>query len=176
MHTTETIAAIEFVRLRTEPAADYAALLQHRDLGPGRSLSQAAVVTGLSESTLRRMAKRWDWVRRLEAYDAICLHRIAAVGAEAAEDHHRNQLLAYRDAQHRRADRLATAAEQLMELVVESVRAHLSAGTLLQPGQLGASLTAAARALEASGSTAATALGIDELMEQLLVDGTERKP
>lgn len=176
MPTSDTIAAIEFERLPTEPAADYASLLQHRDLGPGRSLSQAAVVTGLSESTLRRLAKRWDWASRLEAYDAICLHRIAASGAEAAEDRHRNQLMAYRDAQHRRADRLAAAAEQLMELVVESVRTHLSAGTLLQPGQLGASLTAAARALEASGSTAATALGVDELMEQLLVDGPERRP
>ena len=168
MHTTETIAAIEFVRLPTEPAADYAALLQHRDLGPGRSLSQAAVVTGLSESTLRRMAKRWDWVRRLEAYDLTSLRRIAAAGAEAAEDSHRNQLLAFRDAQHRRADRLATAAEQLMELVVESARKHLAAGTLLQPGQLGAALGAAARALEASGSTAATALGVEELLEALL--------
>lgn len=34
-----------------------------------------------------------------------------------------------------------------MQLVVESVHAHLEAGTLLQPGQLDAALGAAARAL-----------------------------
>lgn len=83
----------------------------------------------------------------MEAYDAELLSRIAAAGAEAAEDRHRQQLLACRDAQHRRADRLATAAERLMQLVVESVHAHLEAGTLLQPGQLDAALGAAARAL-----------------------------
>lgn len=167
-------ALIPFERLPEEPAADYAALLQYRDLGPGRSLSQAADITGRSESTLRRVAKRWEWQERLEAYDACFLARAAVIGAEAEQARHRAQLVAYRDAQHHRAERLADAAEQLLELVVESSRKHLAAGTLLQPGQLGASLTAAARALEASGSTAATALGIDDLMEQLLVDSPER--
>ena len=176
MAKTDVMTAIEFHRIPEEPAADYAALLQHRDLGPGRSLSQAAALTGLSESTLRRIAKRWDWPTRLEAYDAAFLYRIASAGAEVAEDRHRQQLLEFRDAQHSRADRLATAAERLMKLVVESVNAHLETGTLLQPGQLGAALGAAARALEASGSTAATALGVDELMEQLLGDAEGRRP
>ena len=62
-----------------------------------------------------------------------------------------------------------------MQLVVESVHAHLEAGTLLQPGQLGAALGAAALALEASGSTAATALGVDDLLEQLLGDAEAKK-
>ena len=167
--------ALPFERLPEEPAADYAALLQYRDLGPGRSLSQASGVTGLSQSTLRRLSNRWGWRGRLEAYDASFLTRAAEVGAEVAEDHHRQQLLAFRDAQHSRANRLATAAELLMELVVQSVRAHLGAGTLLQPGQVGTALTASARALEASGSTVATALGVDELLEQLLGDIPERK-
>jgi hypothetical protein len=172
---TDDIAPLVFGLLPAEPAADYAALLQYRDLGPGRSLSQAAAITGFSESTLRRMAKRWDWPSRLEAYDAAMLSRIAAASAEEAEDRHRQQILEFRDAQQRRADLLATTAEQLMQLVVESVRSHLDAGTLLQPGQLGAALGAAARALEASGSTAATALGVDELLEQLLGDAETKK-
>ena len=160
-------APLLFERLPDEPAADYAALLQYRDLGPGRSLSQASAVTGLSQSTMRRLAKRWEWSARLEAYDARFLARAAEVGAEAEQDRHRAQLVAFRDAQHHRAELLADAAERLLELVVESTRKHLAAGTLLQPAQLGAGLTAAARALEASGSTAATALGVEELLEYL---------
>jgi hypothetical protein len=159
---------LPFERLPDEPAADYAALLQYRDLGPGRSLRQGAVVTGVSESTLRRIAKRWTWKERLQAYDAAFLERMAVSGAEAEQARHRAQLVAFRDAQHRRAEQLADAAERLLELVVESTRKHLAAGTLLQPAQLGAGLTAAARALEASGSTAATALGVEELLEKLL--------
>ena len=154
-----------FDRLPEEPAADYAALLQYRDLGPGRSLRQAAVVTGMSQSTLRRLAKRWDWKQRLEDYDDSFLARAAEVAAEAEQARHRAQLLAFRDTQHRRAEQLSDVAERLLELVVESTSAHLAAGTLLQPAQLGAGLTAAARALEASGSKAATALGVEELLE-----------
>lgn len=43
-----------------------------------------------------------------------------------------------------------------------------SPGTLLQPAQLAAELTAAARALEASGSMVATSLGVEELLQTLL--------
>jgi len=158
------IPHLPFDRLPEEPAADFSALLQYRDLGPGRSISQAAVVTELSQSTLRRLAKRWDWINRLEAYDASFLARAAAVGTEAEQARHRAKLLAFRDAQHRRAEQLSVASEHLLELVVKSIGTHLTNGTLLQPAQLGAGLTAAARAMEASGSTAATALGVDELL------------
>lgn len=51
-----------------ELAADFSMLLQYRDLGPGRSGSQAAVVSGLSQSTLRRMVKCWEWKTLLDAY------------------------------------------------------------------------------------------------------------
>ncbi|MCT0216070.1 hypothetical protein KQ298_07005 [Synechococcus sp. CS-1330] len=166
---------MEFHRLKDEPSADFAALLIHRDTGPGRTLSATALQVGRSESTVRRVANRWRWADRLQAFDSAVLTQVAATGAHTAEIRHRQQLLAYRDDQHRRAKQLATAAEQLMQLVVESVQAHLEAGTLLQPGQLGAALGAAARALEASGSTAAAALGVDELMEQLLGDAEAKK-
>ena len=93
--------------------------------------------------------------------------RAAEVGAEAEQARHRAQLVAFRDAQHRRAELLSDAAERLLELVVESTRAHLAAGTLLQPTQLGSALTAAARSLEASGSTEATVLGVEQLLAEL---------
>jgi hypothetical protein len=160
-------ACLLFERLSDESASDFSVLLKYRDLGPGRSLRQAAALTGLSESTLRRLSKRWDWQSRLEPYDAALLQEVAAAGAEAEKTRHRAQLLAFRDAQHRRADRLAEAAERLLELVLESTREHLLAGTLLQPAQLGAPLMSAARALESSSSTAATALGVDQVLAAL---------
>ncbi|MFT5339140.1 MAG: hypothetical protein ACI9IO_000874 [Cyanobium sp.] len=159
---------MEFDRLTDEPAADFAALLVHRDAGTGRTLSATAVQVGRSESTLRRLANRWNWPERLQTFDRTVLQKVAVAGASSAVNRHQEQLLAFRDAQHRRADLLAATAENLLQLVVESVRAHMANGSLLQPGQLGASLTAAARALEASGSTAATALGVEELLETLV--------
>ena len=164
------MTAMEFARLSDEPAADFSALLVHRDAGPGRTLRTTAMQVGRSESTLRRVAARWNWAERLQAFDSAVLQKVAAAGVRAAEDRHREQLLAFRDTQQRRAEQLGATAELLMEFVVDSVRQHLSTGTVLQPGQLAAALGAAARSLEASGSTAATALGVDELMEQLMRD------
>lgn len=66
-------------------------------LGPVRSFSQAAVVTGRSQSTLRRLPKRWDWQKRLEAYDACFLARAAAMRADVEQSRHRAQLVAFRD-------------------------------------------------------------------------------
>lgn len=161
---------IPFDRLPEEPAADFATLLAHRDAGPCcRSLRLTAEVVGRSESALRRLASRWNWHQRLEVFDEAVLLQLAATGC-SAQERHREQLLAFRDAHHRRADQLARTAEQMLELVVESVRAHIAAGSLMQPGQLGAALSAAARALEAAGSTAGTALGVDEILEHLLKD------
>jgi len=45
-------------------------------------------------------------------------------------------MLAFRDAQHRTADLLAETAENLLQLVAESVRAHSANGSMLQSGQL----------------------------------------
>lgn len=90
--------SLDFRRQLEESAADYSALLQYRDLGPGRSFTQAALLTGLSQSTLRRLAKRWDWQARLEDYDANFLQRVAAAGAIAEQERHRAQLLEFRDA------------------------------------------------------------------------------
>ena len=92
---------------------------------------------------------------------------MAETGAEAELARHHAQLVTFRETQHRSAEQLSDAAERLLELVLESACNHLAAGTLLQPAQLGSALTAAARALEASGSTAATALGVDELLLSL---------
>jgi hypothetical protein len=117
---------------------------------------------------MRRQANRWNWPERLQTFDRAVLQKVAVTGASSAVNRHQEQLLAFRDAQHQRADLLAATAENLLQLVVESVRAHMANGLLLQPGQLVASLTAAARALEASGSTAATALGVEELLETLV--------
>ena len=165
---------MKFHRLSEEPAADFSALLIHRDAGPGRTFSATALQVGRSESTLRRVANRWRWAERLHAFDSAVLKQVAATGAQTAEIRHRDQLLAYRDAQHRRAEQLSTAAERLMQLVVDSVHAHIEAGTLLQPRELGSALGSAARALEASGSTEATALGIDEFELMLIPKLSEK--
>lgn len=160
-------STIPFPRLEGEPAHCFAALLHHRDAGPGRAFSKTADAICLGESTLRRMAQAYDWPARLKAWDDAVLEQLAAGGAAVAEEAHRAALLQFRDDQHRRAELLAKGAEELLDLALRSTRAHIEAGTLLQPGQLGAALGSAARALEAAGSTAATALGVDEVLAEL---------
>jgi len=52
-------------------------LLAHRDVGPGRTLSATALQVVRSESTLRRLANRWDWTERLQTFDRAVLQKVA---------------------------------------------------------------------------------------------------
>ena len=101
-HLSHPPVGMEFHRLNDEPAADFAALLIHRDGGPGRTLNATALQVGRSESTLRRVANRWRWADRLQAFDSAVLTQVAATGAHTAEVRHRQQLLdpAGREARH----------------------------------------------------------------------------
>ncbi len=159
--------SIPFERLPGETAREFNALLAHRDAGPTRSMSRTAEAVGLGKSTLKRFSTRWDWPARLQAWDDAVLAQLADQGEELAVRKHRDDLVSFADRQHRRAERLAEAAGLLLKLATESTRQHLKNGTLLHPQQLAAAMGAASRAMEASGNTAAAALGVDDLIAEV---------
>ena len=53
-----------------EPAKAYRAFTLYRDMGPGRTLRQAAKNLQRSRSLLNEWSGKWGWVARAEAYDA----------------------------------------------------------------------------------------------------------
>jgi hypothetical protein len=159
--------SVPFERLPGEPAREFRALVAHRDFGAGRSIARTAAAVGLGESTLRRFSAAWDWPARLAAWDDAVLAQLADQGEALAAAKHRDDLERFAATCRRRAERLAESAELLLDLAISSTRRHLEQGTLLHPQQLAAAMGAASRALEASGNTAAAALGIDDLMSEV---------
>jgi transposase len=68
MHTTPS-----WEQQPDEPAHTYEAARTYFDLGPRRSLRQAAQQCQISQSTLTRWSARYGWVERARAYDAYRL-------------------------------------------------------------------------------------------------------
>ena len=95
------------------------------------------------------------------------LRQRADQGAKEAEELHRAQLIRFRETQQERSERLADAAAVILELVVALGQEHLDQGTLMAPRELAAAISSAAKALDPSCSTVATALGVDELLDNL---------
>jgi hypothetical protein len=158
----------KFNQLPGEPACSFAQLLVHRDAGPARLYRQTAVLTDTSESTLRRRAERWDWEKRLEEYDAVMLRQIELESTAEGLQRYKQQLKEFRDVQLDRAHRLGRLADDLMELVQCSIMHYQEQNSFLHGREIPAVLTSSCKAMDASITTEATALGVTELLEQYL--------
>ena len=158
---------MDFDQLSGEPSEAYQLLLAHRDFGPRRSYRQTALVVECSESTLRRLAGRWDWVGRLSAYDEFQLRIASLQGASDSQVAYRQSLHAFREVQQQRAVCLARLADQLMDLAGDGL--HVLASSDVKPNfrELPAIFAAATKAMEASLSVQSLALGVGEYLESL---------
>ena len=158
----------DFKQLPGESASSFAQLLIHRDAGPARLYRQTAVVTNCSESTLRRRAERWDWEKRLEEYDAGMLRQIELQSTAEGLQRYKQQLKEFRDTQLDRAHRLGRLADDLMELVHRSIMHYQEQDSVLQGREIPAVLSSSCKAMDASITTEATALGVTELLEEYI--------
>lgn len=113
-----------------EPARDYAAFRIYRDHPPTqRSFDRTAQDSGLSEDACRKLAQRWGWQDRAEAWDDACHHLDDQERLEAIRDMHRV---------HRSAGRKAVAkAVVALDALPTS---SMDAGQIVRMLSLGAKL------------------------------------
>ena len=152
-----------------EPADAFEQLLLHRDFGPSRQFSQTAEVVGCSESTLRRRAEQWNWVKRLADYDSGMLQQASEARTKEDLDRYNKQVETFRLEQLSRARTVGDRAEDLLAMVERSVSHHLETGTVLQGRELPSVMAAACKALEGAMNIEATALGVSTLLEDLSI-------
>ena len=150
-----------------ESSEAYQFLLAHRDFGPGRSYRQTASVVDCSESTLRRLAGRWNWSNRLYEYDGSQLRIASLQGASDSQVAYRQSLNAFREVQQQRAVCLARLADQLIDLAGDSLHALESSDVRPNFREIPAIFAAATKAMEASLSVQSLALGVGEYLESL---------
>ena len=91
-----------FSQIPGEPADAFEQLLLHRDLGPSRQFSQTADGVGCSESTLRRRAEQWNWVKRLADYDSGMLQQASKARTKDDLERYQHQLETFRQEQLKR--------------------------------------------------------------------------
>ena len=120
-----------------------------------------------SESTLRRLAERWDWASRLHAYDESQLRIASLQGATDSQVSYRQSLNAFREVQQHRAVCLARLADQLIDLAGDGLHALASSDVRPNFREIPAIFAAATKAMEASLSVQSLALGVGEYLESL---------
>ena len=157
-----------FEQLTGEPADSFAQLLIHRDAGPSRLFRKTAVLTGCSESTLRRRAVLWKWQERLDLYDAAILSRIESESSNETVQKYKMQLHVFRDHQMNRARQLGVIADSTMSLIISSLAHCQESESLLQGREISSVLTASCKAIEMAMNTEAAALGVTELIDKCL--------
>ena len=162
----------QFQQLPGEPSEAFAQLLIHRDAGPSRLYRETAVVTGSSESTLRRRAERWSWQKRLDDYDAALLRQMEIGSTQDALRRHAEQLKKFRDIQLERAHRLGELADELMAFIHHSLLQHQQNGLVLQGREISSLLASSCKSLEASMDIEAVALGVSELLDDICKSGS----
>ena len=157
-----------FDQLLGEPADAFAQLLVHRDAGTARLYRETAIVTGASESTLRRRAERWNWQTRLDAYDTAMLKKMELESTEQALRRQADQLRDFRDLQLERARKLGDLADLIIEFIHHSLVQHQESGLIVNLRELSPVLSSSSKVMELSMNTEATALGVTELLERYL--------
>lgn len=162
----------QFQQLPGEPSEAFAKLLIHRDAGPSRLYRETAVVTGSSESTLRRRAERWSWQRRLDDYDAALLRQMEIDSTQDALRRHAEQLKKFRDIQLERAHRLGELADELMAFIYHSLLQHQQKNDWSFKIVRFPRLASSCKSLEASMDIEAVVLGVSELLDDICKSGS----
>jgi len=107
--STESEAKV-WERQRRESPRAYAAFVVYRDLGPGRSLSEAARSLKRSKTLLAEWSRTHNWVARADEFDAAMDRRANAAAQKRVEADERRWTGVRK--QHR--DRMLLAAQTLL--------------------------------------------------------------
>ena len=109
--TAEASDAV-WLRRPGEPARTFAAFGTYRDLGPFRTLVQAARECAVSKHVLGRMSVRWGFVARAEAWDE---HVVNAAGPAIADEIAARRLRRVLDADAAEEQAISDVVELLAE-------------------------------------------------------------
>lgn len=153
---------------KQETPAAFQALTCYLQLGRERSQKKVAEVLGESLSIVHQYAKRYAWRERAAAYDADQMQARFSEVRQQRESEHRAAILRFRDDQARRARAMGKLAELMLELTEDKLMAMRDAGELPSEQQLSNLAKTVATLSDTSMQLEATALGVDELLENAL--------
>lgn len=145
----------------------YRSFRLYLEMGRDRSHARLSEVTQYKTEKIKNWSARYCWAPRAAAYDA---HQISLWSSEARqdfEDSHKKELVKFKHDQQVRAEKLGKVADQLIQITSETLSDMIANGEPIESQQLAAVARTAAALAEAAMNTAATALGVDDLIEAI---------
>lgn len=130
-----------WLRLPEEPPRQWRAFVAFRDLGPKRSLQQAADIVGEHYATVNSWGRRWEWAFRVQEFDRFVQKQAAvAVATEhsAMLQRHAGMALKLQELALKRLAQLdpsELSPKDVLAFLKESTQIERAARDALQQGQ-----------------------------------------
>lgn len=150
---------------RHEDANQFACFQQYMRMGSSRSLEQLEMLTGHVSATLSKWSKKFNWERRIAAWEKERL-ALAWSGAERNERNaHREAIAEFKQASERQARIMSRVSEDLVRVLGRRLQQAEDNEEEIPMHLVGGLLRAAASLNEQSRNAWGNALGVNELLE-----------
>jgi len=150
-----------------ETAKAYESFVLYLELGRNRTKRKVAEIQGENLANIRRYADINNWEYRTAKYDAWKIRQAAKQAHKEYESKHKTDLMAFREAQQRRAEGLGLVSDLLIEVTTTSLQEMIASGESINAQQLAAVARTAGALAESAMNTGAAALGIDDLIDAI---------
>jgi hypothetical protein len=150
---------------RHESATQFACFQKYLALGSGRSFRELAKISGHSELAIGGWAKKYEWEKRVAAWNrdqmAVTLREAGKLDREA----HRAAIAEFRQNSERQARLMSRVSEDLVRVLGKRIAKVEEGEEEIPLHQVGGLLRAAASLSEQSRESWGNALGINELLD-----------
>jgi hypothetical protein len=161
---------------RHENSEQYRAFQFYMNSGGNRSISATAEFMGKHENSLLMWSKRYNWDRRVAAYDKQQLAIAFKEANKIERNKHRDAIKEFRQANEDQAKLMMDVSSDLMNIIQKRIAKAEAEGEDIPMGLVSGLMRAAANISDSGRQAWATSLGVNELMhvvEQELEESRE---
>jgi hypothetical protein len=150
---------------RHENAEQFAALQSYLRLTGRRTLTALSEVTGYNETTLCGWSKRWQWEKRVAAFEKDQLAIAYREVDKRKRDAHKNAINEFRNSSERQARMMSRVSEDLIRLLGKRIEKAEENKEEIPLHMVSGLIRAAAGISEQARQSWGHALGVGELLE-----------
>lgn len=148
-----------------ENEAQFRAFQIYLNLGNERSYAAAAQVAGSTESTISKYAERWEWQRRVAAWDKQQITLAFRDANKIERRRHRDAIQDFRKMNEEQGRLMMDVSTDLMGIIQKRIEKADAEGEDIPMALISGLMRAAANISEAGRQSMATSLGVNELMQ-----------
>jgi hypothetical protein len=150
-----------------ETQKEYEILRTYLEMGRSRNTIQLKRIFTLTDSYVKKVREKNNWVERIDAYDRNTYLNALSEETSAREEEHRKKLEIYRARQETIADQAAMGAARMLHLVNSKLAKLVDNGDSLSVDEMIGVGNLTVKLVSMQKEVGAQALGVDALLEAI---------